>query len=317
MKKKRNVVWILLLVTALFISGCGASAKDEATADVAYEESMSVMEMSDAESGTTQAETITDPNRKLIKRQYLTVETLEFDGFTALIKNKTDAVGGYIENSSVSGTSYYSSRSRYANYTVRIPAEKLDEFVNGIKSECNVTNFSEEVEDITLNYIDTESRIEALQVEQESLTKMLAEATELDTILAIQNRLTEVRYELQSYESQMRIYDNEIDYSTVYLDVYEVERETSKDEGSFGTRLKERLSDNLYSLGNNLEGVALFFLGGLPYWMLLALIAAIVILIVKKVKKRREAEMMLKKTLKSSEMQKEITKEIPKDDMDE
>ena len=107
MKKKRNVVWILLLVTALFISGCGASAKDEATADVAYEESMSVMEMSDAESGTTQAETITDPNRKLIKRQYLTVETLEFDGFTALIKNKTDAVGGYIENTSVSGTSYY------------------------------------------------------------------------------------------------------------------------------------------------------------------------------------------------------------------
>ena len=146
---------------------------------------------------------------------------------------------------------------------------------------------------------------------------MLAEATELDTILAIQNRLTEVRYELQSYESQMRIYDNEIDYSTVYLDVYEVERETSKDEGSFGTRLKERLSDNLYSLGNNLEGVALFFLGGLPYWMLLALIAAIVILIVKKVKKRREAEMMLKKSLESSEMQKEITKEIPKDDMDE
>lgn len=311
MKKRWNIVWSVFLIFAFVISGCGASSKSADSADmmmkdqatgsyeggaIEYDMDVMVEEEAEVEDTLAQAEEVAAPNRKLIKRQYLTVETLEFDSFTAMIKSKTESVGGYVENSSVSGNSYYSSRSRYASFTIRVPVEKLEEFVKGIESKCNVTNYSEEVEDITLNYIDTESRIEALKIEQENLMQMLAEASELDTILAIQSRLTEVRYELQSYESQMRSFDNNIEYSTIYLDVYEVERESSKDEGGFGDRLKERLSDNFYNMGNGLEGLALFVLGGLPYWILLAVIAALVILVIKRIIKRKKMKQILKQT---------------------
>lgn len=314
MKNRRYGCIALMLV--LILAFCGCSAKSESMdmmtegsapeefnkseamdfgLEYEYEAPMEEYE-SVEEEGTAQAETVTETNRKLIKSQYITTETKEFDAFAAMIKEKTESLGGYIEQSNVSGNSYYSSNRRSASYTVRIPVENLETFVNGIQKQSNVTNYSEQVEDITLQYVDTESRIKALKIEQESLMKMLEEEGDLDTILRIQSRLTEVRYELQSYESQMRTFDNKIEYSTVHLDVYEVERATSKDEGGFGTRLMERLSDSFYGLGVGLENFALFLLGGIPYWILLGCIVGAVVLVVKNIKKRKTVKQVLKET---------------------
>ena len=77
-----------------------------------------------------------------------------------------------------------------------------------------------------MNYVDVESHITALKTEQESLLKMLEQADTIETILAIQNQLTQVRYQLESYESQKRTYDNDLNYSAVYVYVQEVERES-------------------------------------------------------------------------------------------
>lgn len=330
MKKRNYGLIALLLAFVLLFGGCSSASKSESmdmmasdsempmenasgTMDFGMEETYAedaVVEdaVESEEGGTTQAETVTETSRKLIKRQYITAETLEFDAFASMVKAKTESAGGYIEQSSVSGNSYYSSNRRYASYTIRIPVEQLDAFVSGIQENCNVTDYSESVDDITLKYVDTASRIEALKIEQESLMKMLEAEGDLDTILRIQSRLTEVRYELQSYESQMRVYDNQIDYSTVYLDVYEVERETSKDEGGFGTRLMERLSDNFYGLGRGLEGFALFLLGGIPYWILLAVIVTVVVFAVKKIRGRKSTKQVLKET-KLEEIYEEVKPE--------
>lgn len=306
--KKKNGMFIWMLAVICFLTACSSSAMKQDSmenlsapmeSDEEYGYDMespeteaygmveeSVETTAEEENITNQAEEVSPTNRKLIKRQYMTVETMEFDDFTALVKNKTQNAGGYIENSSISGNSYYSSDRRYASYTIRIPVEKMDAFISGIQAECNVTESSEEVDDITLKYVDTQSRIDALKIEQENLMKMLTEEGDLDTILRIQSRLTEVRYELQSYESQMRLFDNDITYSTIYLDVREVKRETTKDDGSFGTRLMDRLSDSFYDLGIGFENFALFLLGGIPYWILLAAIVLGIIFIVKKIKKR-------------------------------
>lgn len=319
MKKRCYGFMAMFLSFALAFGGCSAKSEsmDMMAVDTApqeagksegmdfgleygYEESMTEAEVEEnaavTEEGAVQAEQVTETNRKLIKRQYITAETKEFDAFASMIKAKTESLGGYIEQSNVSGNSYYSSGRRSASYTIRIPVQNLETFVAGIRENSNVTNYSENVEDITLQYVDTESRIKALKIEQDSLMKMLEEEGDLDTILRIQSRLTEVRYELQSYESQMRTFDNKIEYSTVNLDVYEVERATSKDEGGFGTRLKERLSDSFYGLGVGLENFALFLLGGLPYWILLGVIAGGIVLIIKKIRRRKTVKQVLKET---------------------
>ena len=65
---------------------------------------------------------------------------------------------------------------------------------------------------------------------------MMEQATSMKDILSIQSQITDVRYEIESYESQLRVYDNQVTYSTVYLDLYEVNRESSTTGTTFGER---------------------------------------------------------------------------------
>lgn len=83
----------------------------------------------------------------------------------------------------------------------------------------NVTQKNESVEDVTLQYVDVESRKKALETEQERLMELLSSAENMEDLLAIESKLSEVRYELENYGSQLRMLDNQIDYSTVNVDV--------------------------------------------------------------------------------------------------
>jgi hypothetical protein len=228
-----------------------------------------------------------DPQRKLVKKQTYQVQTKEFDTFQKMLSDLIDGLGGYVELSDESGQAYGENNSRYASYTIRIPAEHLKEFKDKINKEAIVVDFSEQVEDVTLNYVDTESHIKALKTEQESLMELLSKADKLEDIMAIQTQLTQVRYELESYESELRTYDNSIQYATVTLGVSEVEHAV-KTSSSFAGRLKERFSDNLYSIKNGFTSFFIWFLGAAPYWVLLAAAAVIIMFIVKKGKKSKD-----------------------------
>ena len=133
--------------------------------------------------------------RKLIRNMSLSLETTAFDDFIANVESQVDSMGGYIEDSSISGGSGQQSL-RYGYMTVRIPADQLDAFADTISGSATVLNRSTSVSDVTLQYSDLESHIEALKIEQQTLMDMLSKAEEIETVLAIQNQLTSVHYEL-------------------------------------------------------------------------------------------------------------------------
>lgn len=308
-----------ILVLAVFLAGCGnaavgsadsmaeqtsgsaaSGASDQAASDVydaGGENSVgtgtaeAVTESGDAGNSGGAAASISD-GQKLIRTVNMTVETTEFDALIAGLKAKTQELGGYTERSEVN-TSSGGQGGRWASLTLRIPAEGLDTFLAQVNEEANVTYSNESTEDVTLSYTDTQSHVEALRAEQESLLSMLENAASMEDILAIQTQLTQVRYEIESCESRLRVYDNQVNYSTVYLDVSEVVRETSASGTSFGERVKIRFQDNLYRIGSGFTDFAVGFLGALPVLILLAAVAAAVILIVKKgrkLKKKLEAK---------------------------
>lgn len=320
MKKKNIRLLALLMMLVLILIGCGAkseAAYDSAAAydtapmeetpaaeEVWAEEGMAVEDAVEAEStaaDTGQAEEVKDTSRKLIKRYYLSLETREYDELVTYIQDSVDAAGGYVESSNLSGTSIDGHGSRYAYYVLRIPTTGANSFLAGIEDAAHVTHKSEEVEDVTLAYVDTKSRIEALRIEQETLLEMLEQADTLDTILGIQSRLTEVRYQLESYESQIRSYDNLIDYTTISVDVYEVVRETSVNDGSFGERIKDNFADGFYDFGENVQNLILWFVGAIPTILVLAVAAVLIIVLVKKIKKGRRGKKELEQVLKNSQ----------------
>ena len=301
--KKIYVMGLLVLLTSGLCT-CGQkeeTAKDVATNEVGYasaaafeQEQGTSEDVADTGEGMKENEgEVKAPNtsQKLIRYLDYTIETKEFDTFVQELGELVSTAKGYVEQSEVSQdeAQSYAQGKRYASYTLRIPADGLEAFKQELQEKGTITRQSERVEDVTLNYVDVESHITALKTEQDSLLKMLEQADTIETILAIQNQLTQVRYQLESYESQKRTYDNDINYSTVYVYVQEVERE-SQNTDTYGGELLEKLSGNFHGILTGLRSFSLWFLGAMPYWILLGLLFLIFWVVYKKeTKKKRKA----------------------------
>lgn len=292
-KNKLKRQWIGLLCAILLLTGCGSGqtrnsagsqAADEKwdaeTEEAAYDESGEMdgsgAPMEEELSGNTEIGSAGVQNQKLIKDVSISAETKKFDTLLENITKKTKELGGYVENSEISGSSYSYNTSRWANLLVRIPADKLDAFVKEVDSNANITNKMESVRDVTLEYVDMESHVNALRAEQESLLNILKKADKLGDIIKVQSQLTQVRYEIESYESQLRTYDNMVTYSTVNINITEVERETPAEPETFGDEIKTRLGENLNNIKDGLRSFTIWLVSSIPYIILWAVIILII-----------------------------------------
>ena len=157
-----------------------------------------------------------------------------------------------------------------------------------VKNASNVRTFSESTEDVTLQYTDMDTHIKALREELDALFSMMEQATSMKDILSIQSQITDVRYEIESYESQLRVYDNQVTYSTVYLDLYEVNRESSTTGTTFGERVKAKFNDNMYQMGQGFQNFMVGLLGGLPILLPIVVICVVVVVVLRKIWKKRK-----------------------------
>ena len=226
---------------------------------------------------------------KLIRNVSMHLETREFDALTKSISDAVTFFGGYIEQADVSGNSLYWSgerSSRYSNITARIPENKLDAFLTEVSGQGNVTYKNESVQDVTLQYTDITSRKKTLQMEQDRLWELLEKAESIDAVIALEARLSEVRYQLESIESQLRTLDNQIVYSTVYLSIQEVQVLTSTDPDTIPVRIQKGLSRSFNTLKISSVDFLVWFISSLPILAVFAVLVFIAIIILKKPLKR-------------------------------
>lgn len=229
--------------------------------------------------------------RKLIRNVSMNLETREFDALTKSISDAVTFFGGYMEQADVSGNSLYWSgerSSRYSNITARIPENKLDAFLTEVSSQGNVTYKNESVQDVTLQYTDITSRKKTLQMEQDRLWELLEKAESIDAVIALEARLSEVRYQLESIESQLRTLDNQIVYSTVYLSIQEVQVLTSTDPDTIPVRIQKGLSRSFNTLKISSVDFLVWFISSLPILAVFAVLVFIAVIILKKPLKRRK-----------------------------
>lgn len=294
--KRKVEAFLIAVMLVMMTAGCGNSSKmaveDRATvssgAELDGEYSWDTDET--ANTGVTSEnglEAQVENGRKLIRTVSLSLETKEFDSVLTNLSTKTTELGGYIETSSVNGNSYSHHSTRYASYVIRIPADKLNEFVEVVSELGNVTQKNESVEDVTLRYIDVESHKKALETEQERLLELLSKAENMEEILTIESKLSDIRYEIENYESQLKTMDNQIDYSTVSVYVDEVERVTDTGEKGFFEEIKERFGNSLYVVARGIRGLVIGILGSLPILIVCGGVIAVVVIVVRKILKKR------------------------------
>lgn len=293
---KSRIKFLCSFLALLLLTGCGASggaSKEMAVEEYAYDaeapaENETMAAMAAPEAGAGEFPQASQSGRKLIRTFDMAIETKEFDAVLTGIQDKVRELGGYVENASLdSGSAYYGNDNRYAHMTARIPSDQVDGFLENVKETANVTNISESTEDITLRYVDTESRKIALETERDRLIELLEKAETVEEMIAIESRLSQVRYELESYASQLRTFDNQIDYSTVTIQIREVEREIQPAKKTFWEEVSGRFGDSLYGMGQGVRTFAVWFLGSSPYLLLWAAIIAAVSLVLRMFAKKR------------------------------
>ena len=252
-----------------------ASADEAGTAENGEE----VANSADKENGQS--------SRKLIRTFNLDAETTDFDNLVAQLQQETQNLGGYVESSYVNGNSYYTENSRYASLTLRIPKDKTNDFLGTGGEMANVTSTSENGEDVTLTYTDLKSHVEALQAEQEQLMKLMEQAKTVEDTMSIQSRLTDVRYELESYMSQLKVYDNQVDYDTVNISIQEVKNETPTGELSIGQKMLNGLENSLRAIAESAKNLCIWFVASIPYFVILFAVIFAVVSIIKKIRKKK------------------------------
>lgn len=277
-------------------NGVESASYDYEVAEAAAEEPVS--EGGYVQEGAGQDVVAPETSRKLIKTVNILAETEDFDTLVPGLQKQVEALGGYIEYISVYDVhSYYVEdqqvKQRCANVTARVPKEKLDGFLAQVGEQTNITSRSENVEDVTLQYVDLESHKKALVTEQDRLLALMEKAETVEDIIAIEGRLSEVRYQLESMESQLRTYDNRIDYSTVELSITEVRKYSPPQEATVWQRIESGFMKSLDDIGFGIRDFAIRFVIDIPYivlWLAGIAVAVIVVRILWKVWKKRRAK---------------------------
>lgn len=240
------------------------------------------------------ADVTVETDRKLIKTVRLSAETKEFEQAVGTLETQIRQLGGYIENMETYNGSRYSgySSARYSNMTARIPKENLSEFLETVSGVCNVTRRNDDLKDVTLSYVDTQSRKATLRTEQERLLSFLGKAETVEEIIALEERMSEVRYQLESMEAKLRTMDNQVDFATVYLDISEVQELTPVEEQTAWDRLAEGFMGSIGDIGEGFVNFAVWLASNILYLLIwAAVIAAIVLIVRRSYRRSREKQL--------------------------
>lgn len=299
MKTTRWMALLLALcMVAGILAGCGASSDSFKSAEAmapmmnaaggafVQETAAAVDRISSAEEGGVSE---LPENRKFIITVRMDVETEELDALLEGLNEQLTELSGYIQSQNIqNGSTYAARRYRSASLTVRIPAQRLAEFTRQVETLSNVVSSSRDTEDVTLSYVDTQSRVTALEVERDRLMELLVQAENMSDLLEIESRLTEVRYQLEQYASQLRVLDNQIDYATVYLSIDEVREYTPVAERSRWEKICDGFMESLKDLGNGILDFFGWILIHIPYLVVWGVMILVIVLVCRRMHRRRK-----------------------------
>ena len=273
----------------------GGVAYNNTELAVAAEEEMLEYPMESGEGATaSQSQQQTPPlddiillEEKLIYHCNLNIETLDYPAAIASIKETISKYGGVIqsESESDSGHDWYYADYRKTGGTmhnyreVRIPSKDYENFLSELDGVGKIISKSTSVDNISQKYYDTTAQIEALQIQEKNLLAMLEKCETIEDMITVEQRLSEVQYELNTLQTNRRYMDMDVAYSYVNINVSEVMEYRQDSEPIRRNTFVDRLKNTILSTGRGflyfLEGLLFFMIYLAPYMLIIALICSV------------------------------------------
>ncbi len=310
--KKHILLPISAILLSLSLVACSSGMKGSAPQAVAPAPSSGVSEPagrpdyefggiaeSPSKGGDSSAPSQQVRDSKLILRASLTMESQEFDAAVAALDQLVKAKGGYYESNNLQQNTYYDADTstarpaRFGDFTIRLPKDQFEPFLGAAGDVGHIINSSRFSEDVGDAYYDTELRLKTQQTKHERLLSLLEKADNMENIIALENALSNVEYEIERLTGSLRNYDSLVGYSTITVRLNEVLKltEQPKATASLGGRIANAFSGGLKAFGEGLGNLAVWgayhFVGVLVF---LAVAAVAAVLARREYRKRRPTD---------------------------
>lgn len=228
---------------------------------------------------------------KLVYRCQLDIETKNYAEDKENLLKLISEYEGIIQNSNEydSDDYWYSSDhvktrgTKTLNLQVRIPSEKYKEFVGTVGTIGKVKRNSQQVDNISYDYYNTQADIEQLKIQEQRLLEMMEQAYTIEDMITVEDRLSEVQNELSKLQTKLVGLDTDVAYSYVDIELEEVFEysATEVEKPGFFKRLGKEIVEGFKAMIQIFEDIILFIVGAVPRLIPFAVFGFIVYKIVK------------------------------------
>ena len=231
---------------------------------------------------------------KIIYSVYADIETVDFDKTIEMVYDLLNFNGAFIESSYIGGRNYAQSYHgwqtyRNANFSLRVPKDRLNAVTASLDTLGNVTSLRSDAENITSQFFDTQSRLNSYKTQEERLLDMLGKADNVTDMIVIEQRLAEVRYDIESLTTTLNNWQTRVDYSTVTLYISEVETFTEitpVQQRTYWQQIGDGLQSRTLGVGRFFTSLFKWVVVNLPVIIVLAVIVVVILIIVRKKMRR-------------------------------
>jgi hypothetical protein len=226
----KNLFLCIAAILMILGQSCSSSKrkaieKEDVKASIKYTQPVIAADV--AFKSVAPSESTTD--RKLTKEATISFETDDYKNTCSAIKNLITKYKGQINTES---DNVKVNKDLEANFNVRIPAKSFDLFLGELESvDGKIVNKEINIEDITADYIDIETRLKAKKELETRYTQLLAKATKVTEMLEIEQQLGDQREEIESMEGRFKFMQHEVANNLLRITVTETKTATS---GFFG-----------------------------------------------------------------------------------
>jgi hypothetical protein len=208
--------------------------------------------------------------KKIIKEGEISIEA---DNPKAARKALTDSLtklGGYVDEEREKNNDDM-GRKNYV-LSVRIPAQQFERFLTTVSSTADhIESKSIRIKDVTTEFIDVTTRLKNKTLLEERYKALLQKATKMADVLEVEDKLTEIRTDIETTQGQLNYLNKQISYSSLQVTLFSKTLSGKNEGSSFGYRFKNAFGDSWQLIQD-------LFFGIIAFWPLLLIVVIIVAL---------------------------------------
>lgn len=217
--------------------------------------------------------------KKIIKEGAISFETNDLKGTRKIITDSLKKQGGYVaEETETNNTG--ADRKEYT-LNVRIPAQNFEKFLSTVSASADrIESKNITVKDVTTEFIDVTTRLNNQKLLENRYKELLQKSTRMADILEVENKLNEIRTNIETTQGQLNYLNKQIAYSSLNITFFVETSLKGNDGNGFGYRFKTALSESVELLQS-------IFFGLITSWPVVLIVIVLWFLFRRWKRKRR------------------------------